>query len=178
VAKYLSRRLIDLVIALWGVSTVVFVVLRLSGDPVALFATETASQEDIDRLRAQLGFNDPIWVQYARFLAGVVQGDFGSSLRYFRPALPLVLQTLPATLQLTAVALAIATLVALPLGTVAAIRKNTWYWPEKIASNRRRDRDTDAELLRHGWEPVRVWEHEDPSHAAQLILVTVKERRH
>ena len=119
-------RLVDLLVTVWGVSTVVFVVLRLSGDPVALFVTEGATQADIDRIRTQLGFNDPLWLQYAHFLSGLVQGDFGNSLRFAKPALPLVLQTLPATLQLTLTALTLATLLAVPLGIVAAIHKNRW----------------------------------------------------
>lgn len=57
------------------------------------------------------------------------------------------------------------------------IRENTWYWPEKIASNQRRDRDTDERLRGAGWLPVRVWEHEDPVVAAQLIEDAVMSRR-
>ncbi len=58
-----------------------------------------------------------------------------------------------------------------------AIRENTWYWPEKIASNQRRDRDTDARLLVEGWLPLRIWEHEEPSDAAHRIRDAVRERR-
>jgi peptide/nickel transport system permease protein len=126
VTGHLVRRLIDLVVTVWGVSTMVFVVLRLSGDPVALFVTESASAADIERIRHSLGFDEPMWLQYGRFLGGVLQGDFGNSLRFSRPALPLVLQTLPATLELTLVALALATLLAIPLGILAAVRKNRW----------------------------------------------------
>ncbi len=57
------------------------------------------------------------------------------------------------------------------------IRENTWYWPEKIASNRRRDRDTDAKLITQGWQRLRIWEHDDPASAAQRILMMVESRR-
>ncbi len=125
-ATHVVRRLIDLVITVWGVSTMVFVVLRLSGDPVALFLTEGATQADIDRIRHLLGFDQPLWAQYGRFLAGVVRGDFGESLRFAKPALPLVLQTLPLTLELTLAALVGATVLAIPLGILAAVRRNGW----------------------------------------------------
>ena len=125
-SAHLVRRLVDLLVTVWGVSTMVFIVLRLSGDPVALFVTESASEADIERIRHVLGFDQPIWMQYGRFLGGVLQGDFGNSLRFSRPALPLVLQTLPATLELTISALALATLLAIPLGVLAAVRKNGW----------------------------------------------------
>lgn len=125
-APILVRRLVDLLVTIWGLSTMVFIVLRLSGDPVALFVTESASAADIERIRHALGFDQPVWVQYGQFLAGVPRGDFGTSLRFAKPALPLVLQTLPATLELTVSALVLATLLAIPLGVLAAVRKNHW----------------------------------------------------
>ena len=57
------------------------------------------------------------------------------------------------------------------------IRENTWYWPEKIASNRRRDRDTDTHLAAEGWLTIRVWEHEDPAEAAERVRAAVDGRR-
>lgn len=124
-ARYCRARLLDLVVTVLGVSTLVFVLLRLSGDPLALFVTETTTPEEMARLRDSLGFAAPLWQQYLRFVLHALQGDFGDSLRYTKPAAALVCETLPATLELTATALGIATLLALPLGTLAAVRRGT-----------------------------------------------------
>jgi len=125
VAQYCRARLLDLVITVVGVSTLVFFLLRLSGDPLALFVTETTTREEMARLRDSLGFSAPLWQQYLRFVLHALQGDFGDSLRYTKPAAALVWETLPATLELTATSLGIAALLALPLGTLAAVRRGT-----------------------------------------------------
>ena len=124
-AQYCRARFLDLVITVVGVSTLVFFLLRLSGDPLALFVTETTTREEMARLRDSLGFSAPLWQQYLRFLLHALQGDFGDSLRYTKPAAALVWETLPATLELTATSLGIAALLALPLGTLAAVRRGT-----------------------------------------------------
>ena len=67
--KYIVRRLLLLGVVLFGVSTLIFVILRLSGDPTALFVTETATAEDVLKVRQAMGFDDPLYVQYGRFLA-------------------------------------------------------------------------------------------------------------
>lgn len=123
--EYARARVLDLAVAVLGVSTVVFLLLRLSGDPVALLVTETTTPEEMERLREALGLSAPLWEQYGRFLAHALRGDFGESLRYTKPAAALVWETLPATLELTAAALVIATVVAVPLGIVAAVRRGT-----------------------------------------------------
>jgi peptide/nickel transport system permease protein len=123
---YLGRRLVDLAVTLWGISTILFVVLRLSGDPVALMVTETTTPEQIAEIRHLLGFDEPLWKQYIQFLGQAMTGDFGQSLRYFKPAATVVLETLPATLQLTALALGLSAAVSLPLGVLAAVRRDSW----------------------------------------------------
>lgn len=123
--EYARARALDLVVAVLGVSTLVFLILRLSGDPVALLVTETTTREEMERLREALGLTAPLWEQYLRFLWNALRGDFGESLRYTKPAATLVWETLPATLELTGAALLIATAVAVPLGTVAAIGRGT-----------------------------------------------------
>src|SRR5215470_17061411 len=85
--------------------TVVFFLVRLSGDPVLLFLPMDIQAKDINETRQRLGFNDPLAVQYTRFVANAARGDFGESLRYRRDALRLVLERLPATLELGATAL-------------------------------------------------------------------------
>lgn len=123
--RFLCARLLDLAVGVLGVSTAVFFLLRLTGDPVALLVTETATREEMERIREAMGLNAPLWEQYVSFLARALRGDFGESIRLARPAAALVWDTLPATLELTTAALGIATLLALPLGMLAAVYRGT-----------------------------------------------------
>ncbi|MCC7104042.1 MAG: ABC transporter permease [Chloroflexi bacterium] len=122
---FVVRRLLQAVLVLLGVSIFVFLLLRLSGDPAALLLPPDARQEDIEQLRVTLGLNDPLPVQYWRFLSGVLHGDFGQSLRSSQPALGLVLDRLPATIQLGATAMLFSLALALPIGVLSAVRRNT-----------------------------------------------------
>src|SRR5437660_727939 len=122
---YLGRRLLQSVFVLLGVSVIVFGLLHLTGDPKRLLLALEAREEDVRQPRAVLGLDDPLWMQYARFLSRAVRGDFGLSFKHQVPALTLIAQTLPATLQLTAAGLALALLVAVPAGILAALRRNS-----------------------------------------------------
>ena len=126
-SQYLLRRFGRAVIALWGVSTIVFIVMRLSGDPAVLLLPQEASREDVLRLRHDLGLDDPLLVQYGRFLGHAVAGNFGESLRHKEPAMHLVCDHLWATLELALAAFCIAALVAVPIGILAAVRANRLY---------------------------------------------------
>jgi peptide/nickel transport system permease protein len=125
VKSYLLRRLWQSLIVLFGVSVVVFLILHLTGDPAGLLLPPDATAEDIARFRRAMGFDDPVTVQYLRFLKGAVRGDFGESLRHGEPAMGLVLERLPATFQLAGAGLLIALCLALPAGIVSAVRRNT-----------------------------------------------------
>jgi peptide/nickel transport system permease protein len=125
--RYLIRRLGRTLIALWGVSTIVFIVLRLSGDPAVLLLPQEASVEDVRRLRQDLGLDDPFLVQYLRFLGNSVRGNFGESLRHREPAMALVRAHLWATLELSFAAFFIAVLVAVPIGILAAVKPHSLY---------------------------------------------------
>jgi ABC-type dipeptide/oligopeptide/nickel transport system permease component len=114
-----------LIVLLWAL-TAVFFLVRLSGDPTLLYVPENSNQEDIARLRHAFGFDRPLWAQYVSFVTGVARADFGSSLRYDQPALGMVLSRLPATAELAVVTLLITVAVALPLGILAATRRNSW----------------------------------------------------
>src|SRR5256885_2212851 len=103
----------------------VFAMVRLGGDPVLLFMPMDIQAKDVNEFRQRLGFNDPLPVQYARFVSGALHGDFGESLRYRREARALVLGRLPATLLLAATAVLLTLLVAVPLGVVTAVRRNS-----------------------------------------------------
>jgi ABC-type dipeptide/oligopeptide/nickel transport system permease component len=121
--QYTVRKLLHTAFVALGVVTLVFVALRASGDPAATMLPGDASVDELTALRRTLGLDQPLYVQYVRFLADVVAGDFGTSFRHQQPALPLVLERLPATLELALAALVLAVAVALPLGIVAALHR-------------------------------------------------------
>ncbi|MBQ8933594.1 MAG: ABC transporter permease [Lachnospiraceae bacterium] len=123
--KYLSKRLVQSLIAILGITVIVFIVLNITGDPVTLMLPETASFEEIEAMRQKLGFNDPILVQYGRFLLNAVRGDFGLSYNYNQPALDVVLERVPATVTLTLAALGVSLLIGIPAGIISAVKRNT-----------------------------------------------------
>jgi peptide/nickel transport system permease protein len=122
---YLASRLAQTVLVVFLALTAVFFMVRLGGDPVLLFLPTDIQAKDVEEFRQRLGFNDPLPVQYARFVGGALRGDFGESLRYRRDALGLVLERLPATLLLAATAVGLTLLLAVPVGVLSAVRRNT-----------------------------------------------------
>jgi len=120
--QYTFRKLLHTAFVALGVVTLAFAALRLSGDPAATMLPGDASVDQLEALRRELGLDRPIYVQYLQFLGGALRGDFGTSFRHQQPALGLVLERLPATMELAFAALLLATVVALPLGILAAIR--------------------------------------------------------
>jgi len=126
VKRYLARRLLLLVPVLAGVSVIIFMVLHLSpGDPVEIMLGSQATQEDRARLRADLGLDQPLHVQYVRWLGHVARGDLGRSLWMKRPVLAEVLGRFQATLILTGTALGLSTVAGLALGVASATRPNS-----------------------------------------------------
>ncbi len=123
--RYVLKRLIYAVFVIFCVVTIVFFLTRLSGDPARLMAAPDASDEEILELREALGLNKPLIVQYGEYLVRAVQGDFGMSYRHGEPAMQLVLDRLPMTMRLSGMALLIALLVALPLGLIAAVYRDS-----------------------------------------------------
>lgn len=121
--QYTLRRLLHTAFVALGVVTLAFAALRLSGDPAATMLPGDATVDQLAALRRELGLDQPIYVQYVQFLGNALRGDFGISFRHQQPALGLVLERLPATLELAFAALLLAVAVALPLGIVAAIRR-------------------------------------------------------
>ncbi len=124
-APFVVRRFLDSLTVLVGVSFIAFAILFLSGDPTYLMIPENYTRAQITDFRHQMGFDRPWYVQYGDFLGHAVRGDFGVSLRNRIPALPLVLERMPATLELALAAMALSLAVALPLGVVAATRRGT-----------------------------------------------------
>jgi len=126
VLTLLLRRVIRLAVVLAGVSLVTFAVLHVSGDPVSLMMPD-APEADRAVLRQVMGFNEPLPVQFARFLRNIARGDFGQSFFHRAPALPLVLGRMPVTLLLTVLAMALSLSVALPVGILSAVRRNSVF---------------------------------------------------
>jgi peptide/nickel transport system permease protein len=127
VRRYLTRRLLALVPVLAGASVVVFLVLHLSpGDPAEIMLGSQATQEDLARLRAELGLTEPLPVQYVRWLGHVLQGDLGRSIWTKRPVLGEVLGRFRATLLLTGSALLLSTVGGILLGIASATRRNSF----------------------------------------------------
>ena len=126
-ARLALIRLVQGVITVFMVFTVVFFIMRLAGDPTLLFLPPDATQEDIERFRAEMGWDQPVVVQYLRYMGDVVRGDFGDSLTYGGSALEVVLERLPATLELTFVAFVITVVIAIPAGLIAAVKPNAVF---------------------------------------------------
>jgi peptide/nickel transport system permease protein len=116
------RRFAHSILVLAGLVVVVFFLTHLIGDPARLMLRPEASEEQVRELRASLGFDDPLYVQFGRYLGDLARGDFGDSIWQRVPALPLVIDRLPATFYLAGVTLGIAVPLAVLLGVISAVR--------------------------------------------------------
>ena len=123
VGAVLARRAIQAFIVLFLLVSTLFFVSRMSGDPVVMLTEGAIDPEDVEALREAYGFNDPIVVQYVRFLGEISRGDFGDSVRTFQPARDLVIQRIQVSLQLVIPAKILVVAIALPLGAVAAVKR-------------------------------------------------------
>src|SRR5687767_13112173 len=121
---YIIRRLWQSVIVVFGVVTVVFFVLQLTGDPVRIMMGESSSEEDIQNVKRQLGLDRPIHEQYVAFLGKAIRGDFGDSIRQRgQPAMGIVMSRYPATLRLAFMALALSVILAMIFGVISAVKR-------------------------------------------------------
>jgi peptide/nickel transport system permease protein len=124
---FLQRRLVQLIPVLLGISLITFFMIHLiPGDPARNMLGPRATPERVAELRQSLGLDEPLWSQYRRFLTGVVRGDLGTSLYYRQAVGPLVAERLPPTVFLIVYSAVMALIVAIPLGIVAAVRRNSW----------------------------------------------------
>ena len=124
-AKYISKRLLQAIFVLLGVSLVAFIILHLSGDPLSLLISSGATPEQEAAIRTKMGLDDPLYIQYFRFLAQILHGDFGESLYYKQSTLSLIMNRLPATIQLTFAGILVAIVIGIPLGIIAATKKGS-----------------------------------------------------
>jgi len=128
VRTYIAARLIQLFFVLIGVSLIVFVTMHLlPGDVAQLLLGDRATNEQLQSLREQLGLDQPVWVQYARFMHDALHGDLGVSIQSNRPALNDVLVAFPVTLQLALVSLLLASLCGVPVGVLSAVRHGSRF---------------------------------------------------
>jgi peptide/nickel transport system permease protein len=125
VTAFFVRRIAGAFGVVAGVAVVVFVILHLTGDPATVMMPLEATRAEIAAFRHAQGFDRPLWVQFASFAWNALHGDFGLSLRHGEPALGLALERVPASAELALTALALAVLVAVPAGTLAAVRRNS-----------------------------------------------------
>jgi peptide/nickel transport system permease protein len=126
--QYIARRLLGTIPVLLGVATLVFVIMRLlPGDPAALMLSESGgSAEAISALRADLGLDDPLPVQYGRFLYGLIRGDLGTSLFTHRSVAVTIAEQLPSTIELALASMFVAIIFGTALGVLAAVKRGTW----------------------------------------------------
>lgn len=122
---YILRRISQSIVVVIGVTLLSFISLHLAGDPTYLYVSERASNEEIAAARIALGFDKPLPEQYLNFVGGMLRGDLGTSLRSRQPAANMVLERLPATLELTIFALVLAISLAIPIGIISATKRGT-----------------------------------------------------
>jgi ABC-type dipeptide/oligopeptide/nickel transport system permease component len=124
--KYLLSRFLQAVLILLGILVIVFFMVRIAGDPVNLMVPREASDEYREEFRHMMGYDRPLLVQLGDFMSKAVLGDFGNSLHFKEPAMPMVIHRLPATLELAGVGMIMAIVVAIPLGLIGGFRPGTW----------------------------------------------------
>ncbi len=126
-ARYLASRLLQALATTFGVMTIVFFVMRLSGDPVLLLVPEGATREHIDAVRRELGFDQPLWRQYLVFLKGLAQFELGASVVQRVPAWDILAGRIPYTLALAGAALTVAIGIGVPAGVAMAVWRGRWF---------------------------------------------------
>ncbi|TDQ37677.1 ABC transporter permease [Aureibacillus halotolerans] len=124
--RFLKRIVIQVVPTMLILTFVVFALVYLAGDPVSLMLPENATQEDRAILEKELGLDQHFLIQYVQYMGDLARGDFGTSYQYHQEALPLVVERLTATLSLAGMALGVGILMSLPLGVIAALKRNTF----------------------------------------------------
>ena len=124
--RYVVRQLVQLAVVVVGISLLSFAILHVIGDPVLLLLPQNAGKAEYERYHKLLGLDQPLWVQYWKFASRAAHGDFGKSWYADTPAFRLVLERLPPTIYLTLAGLAVALLIALPLGILAALKRQSF----------------------------------------------------
>jgi len=126
--QIIVKRLAMLVLVLFGVTLTTFLLTHvIPGDPARMMVGQRASEETLQEVRRQLGLDQPVWVQYFAYMGGLVKGDFGNSIRTQQPVIDDLVKFFPATLELALAAFFIALVIGIPLGILAAVKKDTGW---------------------------------------------------
>lgn len=123
--RFLMRRFFIAIVTILAVSLVIFIMSRATGDPRVLLLDDYSTMEDWDRLGAELGLDKPYYQQYGIFIKDALKGEFGDSIQQGRPAMHIVLERLPATLQLAAAAFGLSIIIGVPLGILSAVKRGS-----------------------------------------------------
>lgn len=123
---YIAKRLVQLIPVLIGISLVTFVLVRLTGDPATLMLPPETPKATVEAFRKEFGLDQPVYIQYVRFLANAAQGDLGKSIRYKEPVLDLFMERLPATVELAVASMLLAIVIGIPVGVISALKRNSW----------------------------------------------------
>lgn len=124
--RFLAQQLLQMLLSVLLLSVIVFALARISGDPVAIMAPPEASAEALEQLRVKLGLDQPLPLQYWHFAVNAVSGDFGTSIKWNTSAANIILDRLPATALLAATSMLFGILLALPIGILSAVKRDTW----------------------------------------------------
>jgi peptide/nickel transport system permease protein len=124
---YLVRRILSAVLVIFGVSIISFGFMFLSGDPATALAGDNWSRQQIEDFRHLMGFDRPWYIQYGDYVGNVLRGNFGTSLRQYQPVSQLLMDRVPATLELTGTALCLSIVLSIPIGVISAARRNSVY---------------------------------------------------
>jgi len=124
--RYIIVRIFQSVITLFILSVVIFVLVRVGGDPALLMLPESGTKEDYQTIKKQMGLDKPIHVQYGIFISDAVRGDFGRSVRTRRPVMDSIKEALPNSIKLVVTSMVIALVLSIPLGVMAAVKKDTY----------------------------------------------------
>jgi len=122
---WLLRRMLQALLVVIAMTVIVFVAINVIGDPVAILVAPDADQAERTRVIASLGLDQPLWRQYFTFIGGALRGDMGKSFVFGEPALQVILQRMPATLELAISAMVLAILIGIPCGLYAGLRPNS-----------------------------------------------------
>lgn len=123
---YILQRIVQVIPVLIGITVVAFILIRLTGDPAAIALPPEASQAAVEEFRREFGLDQPLPVQYIRFVVNALRGDFGRSIRYKEPVGSLFVERVPATLELAIASTVIALVIGIPAGILSALKRNTW----------------------------------------------------
>ena len=123
--RYIIKRILQTVLVLFLVMTLVFVILRVVGDPTKMMVTPDSTFEDLEKVRHALGLDKSIWQQYVEYVTNILHGDFGDSYYFQRPVLDLLQERLPATLKIQSIALLVSLPLAILFGIISAIKRNS-----------------------------------------------------